>query len=376
MVHPRGPATRRQAGHTANESTSWVSRYPADGIAARISMKLLTVIVPAYNSEEYLARCLDSLVAARDERTEVLIVDDGSSDRTGAIADLYQSTDPDVFRALHQENRGHGGAINTGLDHASGLYLKVVDSDDWVDADALRTLVQALAGLAHADHPVDLVVTNFVYEKSGAWHKKRMRYRSALPQNRVLTWVDIGPFRLGKYLMAHSLCYRTQVLRDCGFQLPDHTFYVDNLIVLAPLSRVHRIFYLDVDLYHYFIGRADQSVHESVMIRRLDQQMKVNRMLVDYWRINSAANENRREYTYHHLEIVTAVSSFLAIRSGTDANLAKKKELWDYLRQVDQTLFHRLRRGFPGVLVNLPGRVGRLVPQLVYSIAQMFFGFN
>jgi hypothetical protein len=203
-----------------------------------------------------------------------------------------------------------------------------------------------------------------------------MSYRNALPRDDVFGWDDAQSFRLGQYFMAHSLCYRTEVLRERGFRLPDHTFYVDNLIVMGPLRDVHRLYYLDADLYHYFIGRPDQSVHESVMIERLDQQIKVNMMLVDSWPMNAPGSVQRRELVCHHLEIVTAISSFLAIRSGKETNIARKHSLWEYIRRVDPALYRRLRWSLLGILVNLPGYPGRLIPQLVYVVAQRVFGFN
>ena len=79
----------------------------------------------------------------------------------------------------------------------------------------------------------------------------------------------------------HSVMYRTKLLRECGLELPKHTFYVDNIFVYHPLPHVKYLYYLNVNFYRYFIGRSDQSVNESVMIGRIDQQLKVNRIMID-----------------------------------------------------------------------------------------------
>ena len=102
-----------------------------------------------------------------------------------------------------------------------------------------------------------------------------MDYRNVFPRNKVFGWDQIGRFRPSQYLLMHSVIYRTQLLRDCDLELPKHTFYVDNIFVYQPLPYVKNIYYLDVDLYRYFIGRADQSVNEKVMVTRVDQQMRV-----------------------------------------------------------------------------------------------------
>ena len=174
----------------------------------------------------------------------------------------------------------------------------------------------------------------------------------------------------------HSVIYRTKLLHECGLELPRHTFYVDNLFVYKPLPYVKTMYYLDVDFYRYFIGREDQSVNEKVMIGRIDQQIKVNKIMVedvDLWKIN---NRKLRKYMFNYLEIITVVSTIMCIRSGTDENLEKKRELWKYLKEKDIRLFHRLRRGIMGQTMNLPGKGGRKISVAAYKISQKVVGFN
>ena len=107
-------------------------------------MKLISFVVPCYNSQEYMRHCIDTLLPGGDQ-VEILIVNDGSSDNTAAIADEYEKKYPDICRAIHQENKGHGGAVNTGIKNATGIYLKVVDSDDWVNEYAYGEILDTLA---------------------------------------------------------------------------------------------------------------------------------------------------------------------------------------------------------------------------------------
>ncbi len=339
-------------------------------------MKLLSVAIPCYNSENYMRHCIDSLLVGGDE-VEIIIVDDGSTkDRTAEIADEYEKNYPGICRAIHQENGGHGEAVNTGLRNATGVFFKVVDSDDWVDADAFHEVLRTLRRFVYGNQTLDMLISNFVYEKEGAKRKKVMNYNTALPKNEVISWSDVKLFMLGQYILMHSVIYRTELLRECGLELPKHTFYVDNIFVYQPLPHVKTMYYLDVNFYRYYIGREDQSVNEQVMIGRIDQQIRVTKLMLDYYDVTRIQNRKLRHYMIQYLEIMMVVSSILAIRSGTEENMAKKKELWQHLRQKNFALFMRLRWGFLGQGMNLPGKSGRQLSIAGYKITRKFYGFN
>lgn len=341
-------------------------------------MKVLSIVVPCYNSAAYMENCIHSLLTGGPE-VEIIIVDDGSTDRTAEIADKYEADYPDIVRVVHQENGGHGEAVNTGLRYANGLFFKVVDSDDWVSISAFKEMMKTLTELAGEQQLVDMVISNFVYEKEGARHKKAIRYRSAFPQNKVFTWDDVRFLRKGQYILMHSVIYRTKLLRECHLQLPDHTFYVDNIFVYHPLPYVKTMYYLNVDFYRYYIGREDQSVNEQVMIRRIDQQLKVNYHMIDDYNISNArevSNRKLRHYMRNYLEIIMVVSSIMLIRSKTAENLQKKYELWNYLKENDKTTYYWMKWSILGRSMNLPGKSGRKISEMAYSLAQKFVGFN
>ncbi len=339
-------------------------------------MKLLSIAIPCYNSEDYMRNCIESLLPGGEE-VEIIIVDDGSEkDRTAEIADEYAAKYPKIVKAVHQENGGHGEAVNTGLKNASGLYFKVVDSDDWVDAESYQKVLQKLAELVHEGNTVDMMICNYVYEKQGARRKKTIRYTTAFPQDQVFTWSDVKHFHLGQYILMHSVIYRTRMLQNCGLELPKHTFYVDNIFVYYPLPYVKTLYYMDTDLYRYFIGRADQSVNEQVMIGRVDQQIKVNKIMIDQYDLKAIQNPKLRKYMISYLDIMMTVSSIMLIRSGTLESLQKKKDLWQYLKKKDAGLFYKLYFGIFGRAMNLPGKGGRKVSVFAYKLANKVMGFN
>lgn len=338
-------------------------------------MKLLSIAVPCYNSEAYMEHCVDSLLAGGEE-VEILIVNDGSGDRTAEIADAYAARYPSIVKAIHQENGGHGEAVNAGLRSASGLYFKVVDSDDWVDEESYRKILSALEKLIRGPKTVDLLISNFVYEKQGAARKKVMQYRHCLPVEEIFSWEQVRHMGKGKYLLMHSMIYRTQLLHDCGLELPKHTFYVDNLFAYEPLPFVEHMYYVDTNFYRYYIGREDQSVNEQVMIRRIDQQICVNKLMVDVYNRNNFTNKQMRAYMFNYLDIITTISSIMLIRAETDEALNKKKELLEYIRGENRNLYTKLRHSLFGRVMNLPGRGGRKMSVAAYKICQKFYGFN
>lgn len=322
-----------------------------------------------------MRKCVDSLLVGGDE-VEILIIDDGSKDDTLKIAKEYEEAYPNIVRAIHQENKGHGGAVNTGLANATGLYYKVVDSDDWLDKDSYLKVLDTLKDCVAGPQTLDMMICNYVYEKAGARRKAVMRYRHSLPQDQIFGWEQVKPLGTSHYILMHSLIYRTQLLRECGLCLPEHTFYVDNLVAFVPLPMVKTMYYLDVNLYRYFIGREDQSVSESIMIGRIDQQIKVNKIMIDHLAQQKNLSKNQKGYMVHMLQIITTVSTILLIKSGTDENYEKKKELWKYMQSADAGLYLQIRLSLLGRLCNLPGKGGRKVSVTGYKIVQKIFGFN
>lgn len=340
-------------------------------------MKLLTIAIPCYNSAAYMEHCVESLLPGGEE-VDILIVDDGSvKDDTAAIGDRLAAEHPGIVRCIHKPNGGHGSAVNTGIQNALGLYYKVVDSDDWVDEDAYPKVLDFLRKCVEEKQELDMLISNYIYDKEGVTHKHVVSYEHALPEGRFFTWQEANHFRVGQYILMHSVIYRTQMLRDCGTELPEHTFYVDNIYVYHPLPSVKKIYYLNVNLYHYFIGRDDQSVNEKVMISRIDQQIRCNKIIYESYDIASIEEKQLRRYMYRFLEIVTVVSSVLLMKEGSPENLQKKKELWQYMKEQNPKQYRKLRWCMPlGFAMNLPGKIGRKICVWGYGVSQKIFGFN
>lgn len=336
----------------------------------------ITFTIPCYNSAGYMDACISSLLGAGDD-AEIIIVDDGSTDRTGEKADRWANLMPERIRAIHQENSGHGGAVMAGLRAARGRYFKVVDSDDWLDRTGLNLLMAKLRTFISHHQLVDLVVCNYVYEHILTGSRKVIRYRKALPMNRIITWNQVGRFSVGQNILMHSAIYRTEVLRQSGMEMPKHTFYVDNIFVYHPLPYVHRLYYLPVNLYHYFIGRADQSVNEKVMLGRLDQQMRVTKALVDAYDLpGDVANPHLARYMEKFLALIVAASSIFALVRGDSEALRMREQMWRDIRAKSETMAKRLMRDPLVFGSNVKNPVARRIAVKLYRLAQKLYRFN
>lgn len=337
-------------------------------------MKLLSVAIPCYNSEAYMSHAIESILTGGDD-VEIIIVDDGSKDNTLKIAKEYEEKYPNIVKAVHQENGGHGEAVNTGLKNASGLYFKVVDSDDWLDDKALSQVLTLLRQMIEDSVKLDMLVCNYVYEKVSLNKQKVIDYRGAIPENKVISWSDTKHFRNSQNILMHSVIYRTKLLKDCGLSLPKHTFYVDNIFVYYPLPFVKTIYYLNVDLYRYFIGRDDQSVNEQVMMGRIDQQLRVNKMMIDCHDLTKIKNKRLRNYMVKYLVMMLTVSTVFLIKDGSEESLQKKDELWKYLEKKNKRLYQEVNRYFLGKSMQMTSKTGRRIIVMGYHISRKIYGF-
>ncbi|HKL98979.1 MAG TPA: glycosyltransferase family 2 protein [Mobilitalea sp.] len=338
-------------------------------------MKLLTVAIPCYNSAAYMEHAIETLLSGGDEM-EILIVNDGSSDDTQKIAEKYQQKYPGIIRAIAQENGGHGEAVNTGLANANGVYFKVVDSDDWVNEKALVQVMETLKNLIADGNSPDLFLANYVYERAEAKKKKVINYNWALPKDQIFTWDDIMHFKQSQNILMHSTIYRTKLLKDCGIHLPKHTFYVDNIFVFQPLPFVKTLYYMDVNLYRYFIGREDQSVNENIMIKRIDQQLRITKIMIESHNLSQIKSEKLRNYMIKYLSMMMTICTVFLIKEGSDESLAKKQDIWDYLKNYDRWLYKKIRSQILGRSMNLPGKFGRRIIEVGYNITKKIYGFN
>lgn len=336
-------------------------------------MKLLTVTVPCYNSQDYMEKCIDSLLVGGD-RVEIIVIDDGSKDNTGAIGDRYAQQYPDIVRVIHQENGGHGEGINQGLIHATGKYFKVVDSDDEV-SNQFPAFLDALEACDRAGG-VDLFVTNYYYVHTDGIGDRSINYSNALPQNRIFTWSETKPFRMHQMLTIHSCTFRTEAMRRCGTQLPKKVFYEDNLMVCRTLPFVDKMFYMNIDLYRYTIGREGQSVQDDVSRRRYTHHLQIAEMAFKSLDLNQVSNKQKLRYMKHELFMLLGIATIFTRLNNNDEADANLERMWKACEAHDAKWAKAFRNRTVLLLANAPGKFGRTVTATAYKAANKVVRFN
>ena len=336
-------------------------------------MKILSIVVPCYNSQDYMRKCVDSLLKGGDG-VEIILIDDGSTDKTGAIADGYADLYPDIVKVVHQENGGHGEGINSGLKVATGRFFKVVDSDDYLSGD----LVGFLPVLKTAAYDADLVVSDYVYTYTDPTKNNRIGYGNIFKPYTVLSWEDTNAFNPKQYLTIHSCVFNTEVIRKSGMVLPKKLFYEDNLMVCTVLPFTRSIFYCDIGLYHYCIGREGQSVQEDVMTKRYSHQLTIAAMIFETCKLDEVKKISKRLYKlmYHEMFLMFGIACVFARKSKDPSAYENLEKMWERAYKFDKKYAERFRKRSALKLVSMRGDTGKWIATALYSVAHKIVKFN
>ena len=338
-------------------------------------MKLLTVTVPCYNSEAYMEACIDSLLVGGD-RVEIIIIDDGSTDRTGAIADEYAARYPNIVRVIHQENGGHGEGINQGLKHATGTYFKVVDSDDTLSADFPKVLDKLEQ--CERQGGVDLLMTNYYYVHTDGIGDRAINYSNVFKnlEGQIVTWSQTRKFKMHQLITLHSGTFRTEHMRKWADPLPKHVFYEDNLMVYQTLPHVQKLCYVNYDLYRYAIGRPDQSVQEAQTRKRYMHQVQVSQAAFQSCHLDSITDKKQKRYMKHELFMLLAFAIEFARLNKNKESDRNMQKMWKDCIAFDPKWGRHFRYRSLLFFICIPGPIGRWFTNVAYRFANKIVRFN
>lgn len=237
--------------------------------------KLLSIVVPVYKVENYINKCLDSLIVPDElmEQLEVIIVNDGTPDRSAEMAREYEKRFPQTFRVIDKENGGHGSAWNRGLKEANGKYLRFLDSDDW-----LTNLDVFMNNLTHIDE--DMVYTNVCRYYEDVNKEEVDSLDSSLEYDITfqLEKVDLRKLQLGFW----NWTYKTELLKKNEPLFVEHVYYDDAILFYTPVMLSNSFRAIDVVLYNYRLGRPGQTMNRAVQKKHAADYSPVSISIVDF----------------------------------------------------------------------------------------------
>ncbi len=309
--------------------------------------KLLTIIVPTYNMEMYLDKCLTSLIVGEPDcevmrKLEVLVINDGSTDKSSEIAHSYENRYPNTFKVIDKSNGHYGSCINIALPLATGKYVKILDADDCFNTSLFERYLKELKTL-----DVDLVfnnmdIVNRRYEKTGEWRVKQ-------PERRVLVFEEIC--KRAQSFFVHKFAYRTSLLRIIGYHQTEGVSYSDMEWVSKPMVAVNSAYYIPLNIYNYNRDRDGQTISKDAKSKSLGSIKTMVLNLGELW--NSYNGETLRKQCFYAIfskEIRVVYNEFICQHYYDDKefrNFDKEllqrfpvmKKLIDELGQINCLLF-------------------------------------
>ena len=296
--------------------------------------KLLTISIAAYNVEKYIALALDSLVKAEYiNELEILVVDDGSIDNTYEIVKEYEKKFPYSIKLVHKSNGGYGSTVNYSISAATSKYFKLLDGDDYVDSEGIDKLVDEIR-----ESDVDIIFNSYnkIYSDKSI---KKIDFKN-IEYNKDL---DISKISINDYISMHAFTYKTEVLRASGLVMKEKLLYTDCYYTAIPLTKVHKVRFLDFPVYNYRIGEQGQSISRKVRLKHIDDIRNISLDLVK----NASNSSNVYIDSYDFL--CTQVASYCVNYLGTvlmqPASIQSLKLLKDYdneIKHLSLTIYKKI----------------------------------
>ena len=312
--------------------------------------KLLTIVIPTYNMQDYLHRCLDSLVVSPElmEQLEVLVVNDGSKDNSSAIGHEYEAKYPTTFRVIDKENGNYGSCVNRGLAEAQGKYIKVLDADDWFDNDAFGRFLCVLK-----DATSDLILTPFNIVDA-ATGMASLAYHPGLEEGKTYRFHDCTLKEVGVYMM-HAVTYRVELLRSIAYTQTVGISYTDTEWSFNPLYAVETMTYFDCNVYQYLVGREGQTMDPKVMVKTINHHEIITKSLIEGEKKNHPEGFAKITIERQILYLLKKVyRTRLVLQDSDSFDKQVMKSFDQYLKEIRPDLHRRMGRLLLKPLVPIP----------------------
>lgn len=308
--------------------------------------KTVSFIIPAYNSEAYIEKNLDSFLSAGvTEEIEVIVVNDGSTDRTPKLVQAYVDQYPSTIRLVSKENGGHGSAINTGVACADGKYIKVIDADDWVETKNLKDYIRELQN-TDADVVLTSTSTYDIGTKEyGLWTSSLSDYEKEY----TLQDIENDWNSMEQCLNFHGITYRTAFYKEKGTRLAEHVFYEDHQYATIPCCYAENIKVLDLVIYVYRIGDVSQSISDENQYRRRSHFEEVILQMSEFFR-NSGLQGAGRFYYVEKLSRLVVSYLTVVLLAGKDKK-AGRQTVKKLMSQLPEEVFAKCKKRYAVLLL-------------------------
>ena len=310
-------------------------------------MKLLSIAIPSFNSEQYLRQCLESLLIGRDDELDVIVVNDGSTDNTSKIA--HEFADKHSFiRVVDKENAGHGSGVNVGIEKAEGLYFKILDSDDLLDKEGLIHLLDSIKKNHEANNDPDLYMADYCsYPEGSSEYNTKISFKKSMKKlEEVIDWKGLPRIKVTDFFMIHMCYVKTSLFREHPVHLLEKTFYEDNQFMFHVLIYTKTLCYLDKPIYKYTVGRKGQSISLENMAKKYEHQHRVMQAMVDAIKYDEyrAMSKYQRFEIRHDLSKIVMLSYFYTYLGKEKKRHKEFKEKIRYFKTNNLKMYRIWRR--------------------------------
>ncbi len=317
-------------------------------------MKTLSIVIPCLNSERFLPACLDSLLIERDDELDVIVVNDGSSDATSAIAHAFADKHPFV-RVIDKANGGHGSGVNAGLAIAQGLYFKILDSDDFLDKEGLIHLLDTIKDQNDKDQNPDLYLSDYCsYNEGNERPQARLSFRKSVKKvEEIITWNEMPRIRIHDFFMIHMAYVRTALLREINLPLLEKTLYEDNQYMFYVVKNTKTLFYLDRPIYKYSVGKEEQSTSVGNMSKKYRNQYRVMAAVITHITLEEyrAMEKPLRFHIRHEIfKLGLLVWFYTYIGKGSERHKAYR-DFFKHFKAANPEIYHLWRYKTPSFLL-------------------------
>ena len=306
-------------------------------------MKLLSIAIPCYNAEQYLGDCLSSLL--NYDGVELIVINDGSKDRTLEIAKRFQEKYPDYIKIIDKENGGHGSGLNAAYKIAEGLYFKCCDSDDTLDREALLILLNKIKELEKIGKLPDVFLTDYVAVYKNRDREQACGLKKFFPVDELVTYEKVKRLGISDYAMIHMTYVKTSLLKENNLNLVEKTFYEDNQFVYFVFGHANSFYYLDKPIYRYSLGETGQSVSLESMRKNYMHEMRAfNATFREFkWSDYESWSKKKRRFVLHDLSMMYMLAYAYAFLSYSKEKRQAFRQLLKSCKEYDRKLFRKVR---------------------------------